>query len=104
MISRVKDMADDDPTWYGFDDLRLPNRIEHQGILALRLTADDWETLLYSALELRWFSDGMQRAFAPGGKYEGKLNSPHESGLLRYGPFAATSERPRQDSNLRPAD
>jgi hypothetical protein len=69
--SRLKDFVVDDPRWFGFDDLRLPHWAEQQGILALELSADDWEVVSQSALESRWLSESMDRAFAPGGPHEG---------------------------------
>lgn len=51
--------------------MRLPHWADHQGTLALELSAAAWEVVSQSALESRWLSEGMQRAFAPGGPHEG---------------------------------
>lgn len=38
----------------------------------LELNAADWKVVSQSALQLRWLSDGMVRAFAPGGPQGGQ--------------------------------
>jgi hypothetical protein len=74
--SRIKDMVVDDHRWFSFDDLRLPHWTEQQGTLALELSADDWEAVSQSALELRWVTEAMDRAFGPGGPHEGERVAP----------------------------
>jgi hypothetical protein len=72
VASRIKDMVVDDPRWFTFDDFSLPRWAEQQGVLARELTPEDWDVVSQSALELRWFDDGMKRAVAPGGPHEGE--------------------------------
>ncbi|MCW2984747.1 MAG: hypothetical protein JWR63_2317 [Conexibacter sp.] len=73
VASRIKDMAVDDPRWFGFDDLRLPHWKDHGWIVARELSSEHWEIVSQSALELDWVTRGMEKAFAPGGPHEGDL-------------------------------
>lgn len=74
--SRIKDMAVDDPRWFGFDDLRLPHWTDHGRIVARELSTEDWDTVSQSALELEWVTAGMEKSFAPGGPHEGARVAP----------------------------
>jgi hypothetical protein len=74
--SRMKDIVEDDPRWFGFDDLRLAHWTESQGALALELSAAEWEVVQQSALELRWVTEKMELALGPGGPFEGQRTIP----------------------------
>jgi hypothetical protein len=76
VASRIKDMVVDDHRWFGFDDLRLPHWKEHGWIVARELSAEQWETVSQSALELEWVTTGMDKSFAPGGPHEGERVAP----------------------------
>ena len=69
--SWFQDMAENDPRWFSFYDLTLPSWERHAAVLALHLAPDDWEAVSQSALEFAGFTNGMQRAVAPGGPHEG---------------------------------
>ena len=70
--SRLKDMVRDDQRWFAFDDLRLVNWPDRQGVLALKLDVGPWEKVSQSALELAFVSERSLRAFQPGGPREGQ--------------------------------
>lgn len=77
--SRLKDIVMDDPRWFAFDDLRLKHWTEQQGRLALELKAPAWEVVQQSAEELRWVTEGMERALAPAGPWQGHQFIPVSS-------------------------
>jgi len=70
--SRMQDMVEKDPTWYGYDDLTLANWDARQGVLALHLDSKTWEVVSQSALELTGLTAGMRKALLPGGPHAGK--------------------------------
>jgi hypothetical protein len=108
VASRIKDMAVDDHRWFGFDDLRLPHWKDHGWIVARELSAEDWETVSQSALELEWVTAGMEKSFAPGGPHEGErvaLISPDgvrsfrrawENATKAYNALASLADIPRE--------
>jgi hypothetical protein len=56
--------------------LRLPHWTEHGSTVARELSAEDWDTVSQSALELDWVTTGMDKSFAPGGPHEGERVAP----------------------------
>jgi hypothetical protein len=102
--SILKNIVVDDHRWFGFHDLRLPHWAEQQGSLALKMSAANWEVVSQSALESRWLSESMERAFAPGGPHEGapfvalsenaigKMRLSWENATKAYNALAALAE------------
>jgi len=89
VASRLKDMTTVDQRWLGFYTFALPHREESQLTLARApsLSAEDWEMVSQSALELYHFEEGLRQTVSPGGPNPGALelsmSSPEKQRGLR---------------------
>jgi len=72
VASRLQGLTTDQQ-WYGFFTTRVRSWPEHRGILARKLTIDEWEIVSQSAIELEHLEDGMTKALGPGGPHEGAV-------------------------------
>ncbi|MEA2495752.1 MAG: hypothetical protein QOJ29_3663 [Thermoleophilaceae bacterium] len=69
--SRLQDIVEKDPHWYGFYTVTLPHWKQEQRLLAKALDQLGWDAVSQSAWELDAFDDGMRLALAPGGPHAG---------------------------------
>jgi hypothetical protein len=63
--SRLPNMVERDPRWFGFYELRLANWPERQAVLAHHLKPEQWEAVSQSAMELAGLTEGFERSVGP---------------------------------------